>query len=108
MVYSLEATNTEFHAHQFKPVLKMLASPNDALLIADEVGLGKTIEAGLIWTELRARLDLRRLLVACPKVLCEKWQQELRNKFDLDAQILKPDAYRATHRARRSHGSEGR
>jgi superfamily II DNA or RNA helicase len=91
MVYSLEATNTEFHAHQFKPVLKMLASPNDALLIADEVGLGKTIEAGLIWTELRARLDLRRLLVACPKVLCEKWREELRGKFDLDAQIMKPD-----------------
>src|SRR5262245_30118329 len=48
--YSMEASNTEFHAHQFKPVLKMLNSPTDGLLIADEVGLGKTIEAALIWT----------------------------------------------------------
>ncbi len=55
LIYSMEATNTEFHAHQFKPVLKMLASPTGNMLIADEVGLGKTIEAGLIWTELRAR-----------------------------------------------------
>jgi len=88
MVYSLEATNTDFHAHQFKPVLKMLGSPTGALLIADEVGLGKTIEAGLVWTELRARFDYRRLLVVCPKVLCDKWRAELTDKFDLDARIL--------------------
>lgn len=87
MVYSLEATNTDFHAHQFKPVLKMLASPTGALLVADEVGLGKTIEAGLVWTELRARHDLRRMLVLCPKVLTEKWKTELSTKFDLDARI---------------------
>ena len=64
VVYSMEATETDFYAHQFKPVLKLLKSPTDALLIADEVGLGKTIEAGLIWTELRARLECNRLLVA--------------------------------------------
>ena len=63
VVYSMEATETDFHAFQFKPVLKLLNSPTDALLIADEVGLGKTIEAGLIWTELRARLESTRLLV---------------------------------------------
>jgi SNF2 family DNA or RNA helicase len=88
--YSMEATNTQFHAHQFKPVLKMLSSPTGNLLIADEVGLGKTIEAGLIWTELRARFDYRRLLVVCPKVLCAKWEAELINKFGLDARILSP------------------
>src|SRR5262245_18843246 len=55
VVYSMEASATDFYAYQFKPVLKLLSSPTDALLIADEVGLGKTIEAGLIWTELRAR-----------------------------------------------------
>jgi superfamily II DNA or RNA helicase len=91
VIYSMEATNTEFHAHQFKPVVKMLASPTGSLLIADEVGLGKTIEAGLIWTELRARFDYRRLLVVCPKVLCTKWEAELSGKFGLDARILKPD-----------------
>lgn len=87
VIYSMEATNTEFHAHQFKPVVKMLASPTGSLLIADEVGLGKTIEAGLIWTELRARFDYRRLLVVCPKVLCSKWEAELCGKFGLDARV---------------------
>lgn len=86
--YSMEASNTEFHAHQFKPVLKMLNSPTNGLLIADEVGLGKTIEAGLIWTELRARYDYSRLLVVCPKVLCKKWEAELSSKFALDPRIM--------------------
>jgi hypothetical protein len=87
-IYSMEATNTEFHAHQFKPVLKLLASPSAGLLIADEVGLGKMIEAGLIWTELRAQYDARRLLVLCPKSLCRKWQDELAEKFDVRAEIM--------------------
>lgn len=90
MLYSLEATDTTFFAHQFKPVLKLLASPTGHLLIADEVGLGKTIEAGLIWTELAARHRYGRLLVVCPKSLCDKWQMELSTKFDLDAQIMGP------------------
>ena len=90
MLYSLESTDTDFYAHQFKPVLKMLDSPTGHLLIADEVGLGKTIEAGLIWTELSARMRFRRLLVVCPKVLCEKWRSELITKFDLDARIMSP------------------
>ena len=51
----------------------MLSSPTGGLLVADEVGLGKTIEAGLIWTELKARFDYRRMLIICPKVLCQKW-----------------------------------
>ena len=88
MIYSMEATNTEFHAYQFKPVLKMLGSPTGGLLIADEVGLGKTIEAGLIWTELRARYESRNLLVVCPKVLCGKWEAELAGKFGLDPRVL--------------------
>lgn len=91
MLYSLEATDTDFYAHQFKPVLKMLDSPTGHLLIADEVGLGKTIEAGLIWTELSARMRYRRLLVVCPKALCEKWEMELSTKFDLDAKIMSAD-----------------
>lgn len=87
MIYSMGATNTEFHAYQFKPVLKLLNSPSRGLLIADEVGLGKTIEAGLIWTELVARFDSRRLLVVCPKSLVQKWRDELRNKFNVNARI---------------------
>ena len=71
LIYSMQTTHTDFYAYQFKPVLKLLDSPTNGILIADEVGLGKTIEAGLIWTELRSRIDARRLLVLCPAVLRE-------------------------------------
>ncbi len=87
MIYSMEITNTDFYAFQFKPVLKILDSPSNRILVADEVGLGKTIEAGLIWTELRSRFDMRRLLVLCPAALREKWRYELLAKFGVDAQI---------------------
>ena len=88
LVYSMDATNTEFYAYQYKPVLSFLESPSNGLLIADEVGLGKTIEAGLIWTELRARFDARRLMVVCPAMLREKWCSELKNRFGVDAEIM--------------------
>lgn len=87
-IYSLETTDTDFHAYQFKPVLKLLQSASSGILIADEVGLGKTIEAGLIWTELRARFDLQRLLVVCPAMLREKWAAELGRRFGVKADIL--------------------
>jgi hypothetical protein len=88
VIYSMDVTDTEFHAYQFKPVIKLLSSPSQGLLIADEVGLGKTIEAGLIWTELVARFDANRLLVICPKSLTVKWRQELWQKFSIDAKIV--------------------
>lgn len=87
VIYSMEITNTDFYAFQFKPVLKILDSPSQRILVADEVGLGKTIEAGLIWTELRSRFDMRRLLVLCPAALREKWQGELATKFGINAAI---------------------
>jgi len=87
LIYSMETTNTDFYAYQFKPVLNFLESPSSGLLIADEVGLGKTIEAGLIWTELRSRFDVRRLMVLCPAMLRDKWQLELSNRFGIEAQI---------------------
>lgn len=59
ILYSMGFTNTEFLPHQFKPVIKILNSMTNGLLIADEVGLGKTIEAGLIWTELKHRFNLK-------------------------------------------------
>lgn len=101
VVYSMQATETDFYAYQFKPVIKLMSSPTDALLIADEVGLGKTIEAGLVWTELRARLDCDRLLVACPKTLCQKWQEELAKRFGVEAQI--EDARGLLAALRRAH-----
>ena len=87
MIYSMNMANTDFLAYQFKPVLSFFESPANGLLIADEVGLGKTIEAGLIWTELRARSAARRLLVVCPAMLREKWRDELKNRFEVDALI---------------------
>ncbi|RMH27180.1 MAG: DNA/RNA helicase, superfamily II, SNF2 family protein, partial [Planctomycetota bacterium] len=76
-VYSYKASRTKFHAYQFKPLLKFLASERRRLLIADEVGLGKTIEAGYILQEERARFGIQRVLVVCPAALRIKWQNEL-------------------------------
>lgn len=86
VLYSMEATETRFLPYQFKPVLKLIESPCNSLLIADEVGLGKTIEAGLIWTELRARAGAQRLLVVCPAKLKLKWVRELTRRFGVKAQ----------------------
>ena len=91
MIYSMESSNTKFLAYQFKPVIKIINSPSNSILIADEVGLGKTIEAGLIWTELRARYDASRFIVLCPYSLTKKWQEELINKFGIDAKVIKAD-----------------
>jgi superfamily II DNA or RNA helicase len=91
LIYSLYTTNTDFYAYQFKPVLSFLDSPSRGILIADEVGLGKTIEAGLIWTELRSREDARRLLVLCPAMLREKWRQELADRFGVEARLCSAD-----------------
>ncbi len=88
VIYSMDTTGTDYYAHQFKPVVSLMNSAGRGLLIADEVGLGKTIEAGLIWTELRARYDFRRLLVLCPAVLREKWKRELRTRFGVNADML--------------------
>ena len=88
LIYSMETTNTDFYPYQFKPVLNFLDSPSGGILIADEVGLGKTIEAGLIWTELRSRYDTRRLMVLCPAMLREKWKLELQRRFGINASIM--------------------
>ena len=101
VIYSMDTTGTDFYAHQFKPVVKLMNSVGRGILIADEVGLGKTIEAGLLWTELRTRFDFRRLLVLCPAVLREKWQRELGRRFGVDADIL--DAQGTLERLRRAN-----
>lgn len=88
IIYSMEAAQIDFYPYQFKPVLKFINSPTERLIIADEVGLGKTIESALIWIELQARKQAQRLLVICPKILGEKWRYELRSKFVLDARIV--------------------
>ena len=86
-IYSMDAARIDFLEYQFKPVLTFVNSPTERLLIADEVGLGKTIEAALIWLELQARRDARRLLIVCPKMLAPKWRMELRQKFGIQAEV---------------------
>ena len=86
------ASRTVFYPHQFRPLLKYIDSPNGRLLVADEVGLGKTIEAGLVLTELRARHDVDRVLVVCPSGLKEKWRTEMKDKFDLKFDIYDTSA----------------
>ncbi|WP_421119873.1 helicase-related protein [Aquihabitans daechungensis] len=88
ILYSLSSSRTLFRVHQFKPVLKVIDSPMHRLLLADEVGLGKTIEAGLVWTELAARTDMRRVLVLCPSGLRQKWRIEMRRRFDRDLNVM--------------------
>lgn len=93
-LYSLRASRLEFHVYQFKPVLKFLRSSDQRLLIADEVGLGKTIEAGIILTELNARIPLQRALVVAPSALGPKWRDEMRSRFDEDFVVLDANSLR--------------
>ena len=88
MLYSMGTTNTDFYAHQFKPVMKIINSASNSVLIADEVGLGKTIEAGLIWNELKQRFNFKKLLIVCPGVLRQKWKNELKKKIGVKAEIV--------------------
>jgi superfamily II DNA or RNA helicase len=88
-LYSFAATRTVFRPYQFLPALKILNSERGRLLVADEVGLGKTIEAGLIWAELDQRHDMKRVLIVAPASLSLKWKQEMRRRFMRDVQIWK-------------------
>jgi superfamily II DNA or RNA helicase len=82
VIYSFQTSRTLFRPYQFKPVLKMLMGTKQRILIADEVGLGKTIEAGLIWSELDLRTPMENVLVICPAALKKKWQDEMYRRFD--------------------------
>ena len=73
---------------QLVPLLKAMRMPRVSLLLADDVGLGKTIEAGMVLTELILRRRVRRILVVCPASLRSQWQQEMRDKFALDFDIV--------------------
>ena len=77
--------------YQLYPVLKALLMPRVNLLLADDVGLGKTIEAGLILTELIARRRVRRILIVCPAALQRQWHDELLEKFGLECPLMDRD-----------------
>ncbi|BBD58008.1 helicase domain-containing protein [Nostoc sp. HK-01] len=75
--------------YQLVPLLMALRLETVRLLIADDVGIGKTIEAGLIARELLDRGEIKRIAVLCPPHLCDQWQQELREKFHIDAVVVR-------------------
>ena len=79
-LYSLNAARVDFIPYQFRPVLKFIRSDRPRLLIADGVGVGKTIEAGLILREMQARRDVRSILIICPRPLVteRKWLNEMK------------------------------
>ncbi len=84
--------------YQFVPLLMALRQNPVRLLIADDVGVGKTIEALLIARELWERGEIRRLAVVCPPYLCDQWQKELQEKFNLDAVIIRSGTVRQLER----------
>lgn len=87
-IFSYKATKSMYLPYQFKPVLKFLNTSAQRMLIADEVGLGKTVEAGLLWTEMAARNQANRVLVICPSALVVKWQQEMLQRFGFELERL--------------------
>ena len=81
--------NVEPRAYQLVPLLMALKLDTVRLLVADDVGIGKTIEAGLIARELLDRGEIERLAVICPPHLCEQWREELAGKFGIDAEVVR-------------------
>ena len=94
-LYSLNAARVNFIPYQFRPVLRFIRSDRPRLLIADGVGVGKTIEAGLILRELQARREIKSVLIICPRPLVteEKWKSEMKrfgeDFTDLDGPTLR-------------------
>ncbi|HFC98194.1 MAG TPA: hypothetical protein ENJ40_07040 [Thermosulfurimonas dismutans] len=81
----------EIEPYQLEPVARALAMPRVSLLLADDVGLGKTVEAGLILQELLARGRVRKILILCPASLQRQWQDEMLTKFNLVFKIIDRD-----------------
>ena len=80
----------EPRAYQLVPLLMALKQAVTRVLIADEVGLGKTVEALLVARELLDRGEIRQVTVICPPHLCEKWRQDMAGQFNLAAEVVRP------------------
>ncbi|MFD5293819.1 helicase-related protein [Streptomyces mutabilis] len=85
---SLAGIAVEPRAYQLVPLLMALRQKTVRMLISDDVGIGKTVEAGLIACELLAQGEATGLAVLCSPALAEQWQQELRTKFGIDAELV--------------------
>lgn len=89
--------------YQLDPVVRAIQMPRVNLLIADDVGLGKTIEAGLVAQELLLRQRARRILIVCPSALQIQWQEQMRDKFGLDFRIVNSELMKQLRRRRGIH-----
>ena len=95
LLYSYNSSRLIPKHYQYRPLIKMLNSPNNRLLIADEVGLGKTIEAGMIFKEIDKRDDIEIALVVVPSSLTLKWKDEMYMRFGEEFEIQKVNQFRA-------------
>jgi len=84
--------------YQLEPVVRALTMPRANLLIADDVGLGKTIEAGLVIQEMLARRRIRRVMIICPASLQQQWKDEMEDKFRLGFHIIDRDTMQQLRR----------
>lgn len=75
-------------AHQLTPLRKALSLPRANVFIADDVGLGKTIEAGLIASELLLRQRVELMLIVCPASVCLQWRDEMQRRFGLQFEVM--------------------
>lgn len=93
----------EVDDYQLDPVVRALQMPRVNLLIADDVGLGKTIEAGLVVQEMILRHRVRSALIVCPSSLQVQWKEEMRDKFGLEFRIIDSEAISQLRRKRGIH-----
>ncbi|MEU1785904.1 DISARM system SNF2-like helicase DrmD [Streptomyces sparsogenes] len=93
-------SGVEIQDYQLDPVVRALSMPRTNLLIADDVGLGKTVEAGLVMQELMLRHRARTMLIICPAGLTLQWRDEMRDKFGLDFRIVNSALLRELRRSR--------
>ena len=89
--------------YQLDPVVRAIQMPRVNLLIADDVGLGKTIEAGLVAQELMIRDRTRRIVIICPSSLQVQWLEQMRDKFGLDFRIVDSNLMKELRRKRGIH-----
>ena len=89
--------------YQLDPVVRAIQMPRVNLLVADDVGLGKTIEAGMVALELIIRHRARKILVVCPSSLQIQWQEQMRDKFGLDFRIVDSELMKELRRERGIH-----
>lgn len=95
---SLSAISVEPRAYQLVPLMLALRQEVIRLLISDDVGIGKTVEAALIAAELLTVGEARGLTVLCSPALAEQWEAELREKFGLEAELVLPSTVRRLER----------